>query len=454
MPIVIDTDGPSPPPSPPPVEVSVPAYRGVTVDTRYTPLSALIANIEGSPWSVQYYSQVLNVSNAPDAQQMQRAAALQQYKCIRNFELKVQGQLEYSQDESTKTSNYTGTSLAYPCLVPNKGDMFLADIGDGKEGVFAVSSVVPKSMYQQTVWEIQYEMVDYSTASRRADLDAKTISTYQFVKDFLQYGQNPLVLDTDFATLLDLQVAYPRTVQAWASEFFSTVYSTFMIPGQQSPSYDHWLTTTMMKWLTYEDVPQMIRARVLTCDGDEQMRIPTIWDVISAGDMQMMRRITEQANLVSVNIFSGDPMLEGVRYSGMAYVMYPLDPITTWDEAQGFSQAAMAIPNMLQEAPVRRSRLDDLIPNLCLDGLPYEGLPLIKDVTVDQFYIFSEAFYTRDIANQSRLERAVWEYLEGQDVDLNLLNTLLQSYQSWGGLERFYYTPIIAMLIKARIRII
>jgi hypothetical protein len=46
----------------------------------------------------------------------------------------------------------------------------------------------------------------------------------------------------------------------------------------------------------------------------------------------------------------------------------------------------------------------------------------------------------------------VWDYLEGKIIDLRLLNTLMQSYQSWGGLERFYYTPIIALLIKARVR--
>lgn len=452
MPVVIDSDEQTPAPIPAPIQVSVPAYRGVTVDTRYTPLSALITNLEGSPWSVQYYSQVLNVSNNVDAQQIQRSAAFQQYKCIRNFELKVSGPLEYSQDEKSKTSNYTGSSLVYPCLVPNMGDMFLADIGDGREGVFAITSSEPKSMYQQTVWAISYEMVDYSTVQRRTDLDAKTITSYQFVKDFLLYGQNPLVLDTDFATLLDLRVAYPRVIRSWAREFFSTEFSTFVIPGQPSPCYDHWLTTTMLQWLTYDDVPEMIKARVLTCDGDEQMRVPTIWNALSACDLQLMREITEQAGLVSVNIFSGDPMLEGVRFSGVGYVVYPVDPLVTWDEAQGFSQPALAFATELMEAPVRRTRLAELIPNLNLDGLPYAGLPLIKNITVDQYYIFSEAFYTKDENNQSRLERAVWAYLEGKDIDLKLLNTLLQSYQSWGGLERFYYTPIIALLIKARIR--
>lgn len=452
MPIVIDQDCPPPPPKPTPIVISDPAYRGVTVDTRYTPQSALITNIEGSPWPVQYYSQVLNVDNNVDAQQLQRAAALQQYKCIRNFELKAQGQLEFSQDEASKVSSYTGTSLVYPCLIPNKGDMFLADTGDGREGVFSITSCSPKSMYQQAVWEISYEMVDYSTDARRRDFEAKTIATYQFVKDFLQYGQNPLVLNTDFATLLDLQVAYPRVIQAWAQEFFSPEFSTFMIPGQPYPSYDHWLTTTMLQWLTYDTVPEMIKARALTCGGDQQMRIPTLWDVLSAGDMQLMHRITKQAGLVSVNIFSGDPMLEGVRFSGVGYVVYPLDPITTWDEAQGFSQPAMASSTVLMEAPVRRTRLSSLLPKLDLDGLPYPGLPLIKDITVDSFYILSEAFYTRDADNQSRLERAIWDYLEGRDIDLKLLSTLLQSYQSWGGLERFYYTPLIALLIKARIR--
>jgi hypothetical protein len=452
MPIVIETDGPQPPPTPAPVVVSVPAYRGVTVDTRYTPISSLLTNIEGSPWSVVYYSQVLNNSNAPEPQQLQRGPDYQQYTRINKLELKVTSPLTYSQTEANRNENYVGEANCYPFLRPNVGDMFLADTGDGREGVFTITACEPKSIFTQTCFAISYEMVDYNTAARRADFKAKTIVTYEYVKDFLQYGQNPLVLSSDFASLLSLEEAYPRVLRAWAQEFFSPQFSTFIIPGQQWACYDSFLTQAMLKWMTYDDVPEMIKARALTCDSDEQMQIPTIWDVLGAADIQLMRRITEQAGLVPVAIFNGDPMLEGVRFSGVSYVMYPLDPITTTDAALGYTMPAMPMGVPLTEAPVRRSRLDALIPDPDLDGLPYEGLPLIKNVTVDPFYIFSEAFYTRDEDNQSRLERAVWAYLEGEVIDLNLLNTLLQSYQSWGGLERFYYTPIIALLIKARVR--
>lgn len=452
MPIVVETDGPQPPPTPAPIVVSVPAFRGIAVDTRYTPVSSLLTNIEGSPWSVDYYSQVLNVGSNPEPQQLQRGPDYQQYKLIRNLEIKVTSELSYSQTTESRNSNYTGAANCYPFLTPNIGDMFVVDVGQGRLGVFAVTSTTPKSMYSQTCFAIEYEQVDFATSARMLDFKAKTIVTYQYVKDFLQYGQNPLVLAEDYASLLSLQQAYPKVLQAWAREFFSKEFSTFVIPGQEWPCYDSFLTQAMLKWLTYDDVPEMINARALTCDGDQQMSIPTLWDVLGGCDMQLMRQITEQAGLVSVGVFTGDPMLEGIRYSGIAYVMYPLDPITTIDESMGYQFSASPQGVALTEAPVRRSRLSQLIPDPNLDGLPYTGLPLIKDVTCDPFYIFSEAFYTRDMDNQSRLERAVWDYLEGKIIDLRLLNTLMQSYQSWGGLERFYYTPIIALLIKARVR--
>jgi hypothetical protein len=394
----------------------------------------------------------LNVGNNPEPQQLQRGPDYQQYKLIHNLEIKVTAELSYSQTEASRSSNYTGAANCYPFLVPNVGDMFVVDVGQGRLGVFTVTSTTPKSMYTQTCYAIEYEQVDFATSARMLDFKAKTIITYQYVKDFLQYGQNPLVLAEDYASLLSLQEAYPKVLNAWSEEFFSKEFSTFMIPGQQWPCYDSFLTQAMMKWLTYEEVPEMIKVRAFTCDGDDQMTIPTLWDVLGECDIQLMRRITEQASLVSVKIFTGDPMLEGIRFSGAAYTMYPLDPITTTDEQMGFGYAATPMGMPLVEAPVRRTRLADLIPDPDLDGLPYNGLPLIKNVTVDSFYILSEAFYTRDSLNQSRLERAVWDYLEDKILDLRLLNTLLQSYQSWGGLERFYYTPIIALMIKARIR--
>jgi hypothetical protein len=97
-------------------------------------------------------------------------------------------------------------------------------------------------------------------------------------------------------------------------------------------------------------------------------------------------------------------------------------------------------------------RLDDLIEESNLKGLPYPDLPLIKDVTVDDYYVFSEAFYKQDTPNMSKLEASVWDMLNRKALNLSLLVFYTRTWQTWGALERFYYTPFVLMLIRAQIK--
>lgn len=452
MPIINPT--PSAPPTvvTQPIRVAPQPYRGVTVDTRYVPVSSLLTHIEGSPWTVEYYSQVVNADNNVDGQATGRSSAYQQYKLIHQMQLMLQGSLSFSQDESNaKSVVYTGECVAYPFLIPNVGDMFLADVGDGREAVFEVLTSDAKSIYTQTCYGFTFKTVDWSTPQRLRDFAAKTVETLQFVKDFLNYGQNPLVTTSEYATLSALAPAYYSTLKTWSAEFFSTEFGTWMIPGQPKWIYDSFLVGAMTKWTLTTDTPEIRKVRQLNVGGDQQLLLPTLWDALLTRDLQILRRINERMGLVSVYIFSPDPMLESIRYSGVDLTVYPYEPIPTWDESRGRGPAALSAVS-LTPVPPRRTRLADALPSFDLDGLPYEGRPLINPVTVDNYYVFSEAFYARDEANMSRLELAAWSYLKGDALDLALLNTLIQSYQSWGGLERFYYTPVILMLIKAMIR--
>ena len=91
------------------------------------------------------------------------------------------------------------------------------------------------------------------------------------------------------------------------------------------------------------------------------------------------------------------------------------------------------------------------IPLPVLDGLPSVDPILFKPVD-DDYYIFSKAFYERDKGNYSALEAMVWSYLEGKALSVKWLIELYENYRGMGGLERFYYTPIILFLMKACLR--
>ena len=163
------------------VRSSPPESKGVVVDTRYESKANLLTHVEGSSWNVNYYSQVLNADNAPIGQQVDRNAIYQQYTFIEMFELKVTQPLTSSQDSTTKEMTLIGTANVYPHVIPNRGDMFIADVGDGRTAIFKVTSCERKSIFKDTCYSIDYILTNYTTKELRADLDNKVIKKYAFL---------------------------------------------------------------------------------------------------------------------------------------------------------------------------------------------------------------------------------------------------------------------------------
>jgi hypothetical protein len=142
-------------------------------------------------------------------------------------------------------------------------------------------------------------------------------------------------------------------------------------------------------------------------------------------------------------------MLNGIRWSGINLVVYPSNVELTVDQAlNGITPITEA---SLQPVPSRNGSLEDLIANSSLQGLPYTSAPLINPVLIDDYYVLSQAFY-ENTTGQSKLELAVRDYLEDRAINKDLLLAFCDTYHGWGGLERFYYTPIVLMLIRAAIR--
>ena len=77
-----------------------------------------------------------------------------------------------------------------------------------------------------------------------------------------------------------------------------------------------------------------------------------------------------------------------------------------------------------------------------------KAVPLIKPVSVDDYYIFSEDFYKRT-ENLSVLEAQVLQYIDGKEVNPKALKVLLENYIYWPRLERFYYIPVLLILIMS-----
>lgn len=452
MPLVHPTPDAPPALKPNIPEIAKPQYRGVTVDTEYVPQSALLTNIEGSAWTVNWYSQVVNDDNDLSGQQMTRDPTQQQYRLINRMELKVQTPLVNTQDQTTKQMHTTGTAVVYPFLIPLEGDMFLADIGDGREGVFRVTNTERRTFYRESCFQIDYLLVDYSTEQRRGDLTRKVVQELYFRRDFLIHGQNPLLIKSDEAAVITLSERYFNMLHVYLNMFSSTEFKTIIIPGQERPCYDPFLLKAVSAFFNSDDDPLMLQNRILNVDDKLALQCFTIWDAIMRRDPDLLNFINKKTRLLSTLAFTEQPMLEGIRYTGIEYVVYPCDEQIAinyeiipcdcedyWDWRQ------------LCAVPSRPGLLKNLLGQKVLAGLPYGEAPLIHEVLADDYYIFSKMFYHNE-PGQSKLELMVRDYLNGKAINRHLLVLFSDTYQAWGGMERLYFLPIILMLIRASIR--
>jgi hypothetical protein len=454
MPAVLQP-GPTTPPDeqPHPPKIYSDRYKGVTVDTRYVPTTALLTHVEGSPLMVNYYAQVINRDSEVAGQNVTRSPTIQQYLLIKGMEIRVAEALKWTQNDETKQFSATGSANVYPFLTPNVGDMFLMDVGSGREGIMQVTDTRRLSVFEEAIHEIDFAFVSFSDQDqlRLADLNTKTVQSYTYAKDFLQYGQNPVLLDQDAANVAQLKYAYADIVRQYFKEFLSNEFKTLIIPGQAWAVYDHFVTQFMLKFCTTIDAPEIQYCRLLNVDGVDDMKTPTFWDMCLQRNEMLKRMINMRMSLTASLYFPSDPMMEGVHHSGVQYLMFPKTPRQSWDDVRKM-KSSMALAYTLNPVPSIVGSLDDLITDATLTGLTDPNLPLIKDVLVDDYYVFSEAFYNQDRPNMSQLEAATWDMLDRKTVSLSLLTFLVSTWQTWGALERFYYTPVVLMLIRSQIK--
>jgi hypothetical protein len=453
MAIVEDPVPPTPvlPTSSLPVVAKEP-YSSVTVDTKVIPSSALLTHVEGSRWTVDYYSQILTNDSALAGEMVNRNPIYQQYRLIQRLELRVTSPLNTSQDTATKSLNITGTANLYGFIMPNEGDMFIANIGDGKEGIFRILMSERKTIFKDTIHVIEYKLIDYVTPERKSDLTSKVVDTFVFSKDFLTYGQNPLIRYEDNILIEKLTDYYYSLAKRYFDTFISNEYKTLLVPGQDRPIYDHFLTKFVMSSFTAYDINMVRNIRLMNLDDDYVMKSTTIWDMLKDKDVSMFKYCIKKAGLISARSFTKDPMMEGIYHSGIQYVLYPKDYTILPVDYQVSHAAKPLSGEVLQDPPSPITNLADLIVDTEYQGLTLPANPGIRKVLVDDYYVFSSYFYNKDKANMSILELLVFDYLDGKAIDNRLLFSLCETSHAWGALERFYYSIIILILIRSSIK--
>lgn len=411
----------------------------VVVDTTWMPRQNLITHVEGASWTVEYFSQVLTKDSALSGQQLTVSAVYQQYKRIHKFELKVSSALSTSQDEETKEMSVNGQAIVYPFIVPNDGDMFIADIGQGKQALFRINSTVKKSIFNESCYEVSY-VLDTDDQEKMAALRDKAIEELFFHKDRVVKGEAPLLRKKEHDAVLELEKQYRLMIYRYFEKFFSKEYKTFIVPDQPQVTYDGFIVDFILSSLDSTAHINHMHTRKLQVNEDEYLTSDNILTAILHQDLGRLNYAFTKAGLVFINQFLPNPTVNGLYYSGAKQIVYPKD----FDK---FNVAAKQLNGLSLQDDSTRQTNNILLQSFNLRETTDTSAVSIPVIDHSTGYIFSSNFYDKN-QSQSNLETMVWDYLEFKSLDKEQLIDTTARFDHWSPLCQFYYAPVILHFIK------
>lgn len=278
------------------------------------------------------------------------------------------------------------------------------------------------------------------------DLEAKVVQELHYIHDFARQGQNPLIATSALENLRKLNTLRTDLIEEYFKMFFSREYSTLILPGQLDAVYDSFVPNVLKKIVDSTECHWIVKTKILNVHDDDALKLNNLWTLLLTRNKHQERFMIKRMGLVSVRNFSYNPQLDGIRFSGIQKLVYP-DVVNAPIDAGHNLLKKTLLGEKLSNVP---SMYGDMQEIADANDNTQTNVPMIYNVLVDDYYILSQAFYEGK-GKMSRLEVLVRNYIDEKSLDPSEVLAIADSYTVWGGLERFYYIPILLILMQEAI---
>ena len=443
MPTFIDETDESQQPQPT-LRLAPERYDEQVVDVRKEGYDSLATFYSGSKLYGDYYQKTEGADTAAGSYQKDIPLVYGQRRRINNFELILSGQLSHKQN-TTDSMGFasTGEAVCYGVITPQPGDIFIAQVGNARNVMFQINTPERLTPFDESGFTVSIKAQMWMDKKSQNELNESVVDERWFSRENFRNGVKCLLTSNDLDVMKRLSSAYRRLIGTYLKEFFDDRYMTFMMPGQLAPSYDPNITRFMKKMISAGDFPKIVQVVELGVSDDKWSTQTSVLDAIIQRDEAVLYSSAHKWNLVSVGNYFAHPLMHSIYYSGVKWVVAPHDPKFT----VGTQHAIPYTGIETIKADVLFKDIDYILPNLDLDEK--EKLPeqrYINRVLVDDYYIFSKAFY-EDGEGMSMLESLVRARLRHEQINLINLADLADYAMKFNNLERYYYIPIIINLI-------
>lgn len=429
---------------------SLPAQSAI-VDTSIIPRNTLVAYVEGAPWLVNYYQAILSKDMGLYGHDASSSQTNQTYTKILTLELRLQGEVTTSQNTTDKRFTARGTAIIPQGVIANRGDMFAADLGDGREAIFVVENSTRKSMRDQAVYEIEFTLafikqLDYP---RFQDLESKVVELVHFMRDYARHGKNPLIADSTYHNVIEIQKLANAITTDYLRWFYSSEVGCLLVPGQSEPTYDPACDAFLRSVVDVYREPFFQRAQVFSIQEDNHQRDVTLWDMLKERRYDLISGCRVKFGSFSVAQLTRRPQLRSLYYSRIRAIVYPF-PVEQGADSF-FNGNDFIADEIALDVPPQTGGASQM------SDRPTKPVDIIteptKEVNFGGFYVFSEAFYTDGAdGDLSLIEKLTLDFCKGKPVKAAHLRWLMSNYRSWPALHRYYYLPVCLMLARSLVQ--
>jgi len=310
-----------------------------------------------------------------------------EYQKIINLEITIPKAFDFTANNENASANISGEAVMYPNMNANIGDIFLTGTGDGRVGIFRISSVTPMTWRTDRVYAVRFSIQSFLDESDMSAIEGSVTITSVFSKENYLGGTAALLSETTYLQLQKIKAVRSNLARYFHQRFFDPNLCSYARPDGV---YDPNLVQFVSNKITFEEVN--IRAKNLY-GKNPLLYNQSIW-----------ARIEDRYNT----------SLNGVSFYG-------------------------------QIQACREGRLG--VFNTELHGRSVI-LPT-SDASIGEFYLFTQAFYSKDTANMTAFEHRIYDAIIIRNAgDLtSLIADYLDTVYALPLDTQFYYIPLYMHLI-------
>lgn len=394
---------------------------------------SVLQYMEGSKWTVNYYNQNLGQSDSGQLLDPANPPVLRPMTKVENFVLYVTSNMSEARYEGM-----SGEALFFAGdLRPYVGDNFIVPILNKNLGIFQITSVELKSYVSKNIYNINFEIFligDIPEAnSFITNLESSVNRIYYYNSDFLKSKSSVLLTEIETTRKKKASEALEYISKNWLREFRDHQTNLLMVKKQSKKIIDINIEKFFLKQINIDNYhmnPVTINTTYSPFGGS--LDRDTIMDLLLNKTMIKLDDVARNvvglngSGAIDVDLRGGD-----LSFLGFDRIIFPYT-----DDSMLLDIALYTCYSPLEFVDVENA---------------YTGvdLPDLVDLFSKNKYLFSDDFYSNIRSDElTSIEVLLLDYIDGVELDLDLLFNLIDTVNKWSLLQKFFFMPFLYLLVN------